>query len=62
VSIAVICWGTFARNLAPGWEWVQAGFDPIITGAIGTAVLMVTAMLLGWLSQRKPAAVISDAE
>ncbi|MBN1505607.1 MAG: sodium/solute symporter [Sedimentisphaerales bacterium] len=48
VSIAVISWGTFARNLPPGWQWAQASFEPIIVGAVGTAVLMVTALLFGW--------------
>ncbi len=45
VSVAAITWGTFARDLPPAWKWAEAGFDPIITGAIGTAALMVTALV-----------------
>ena len=48
VSVAVISWGTFARNLPAGWEWAEARFEPIIVGAIGTAVLMIVALLLHW--------------
>jgi len=48
VSVAVISWGTFARNLPAGWEWAEARFEPIIVGAIGTAVLMIVALLLNW--------------
>lgn len=47
VSVAVISWGTFARNLPPRWEWAQCTFDPIITGAVGTAALMVVALFFG---------------
>jgi SSS family solute:Na+ symporter len=52
LSIAVISWGTFARNLPADWAWAQASFDPIITGAAGTAALMTAALLFG-LSNRR---------
>jgi SSS family solute:Na+ symporter len=60
VSIAVISWGTFARDLPAGWKWAQPPFDPIITGAIGTAALIVVASLLGFAGHR--GAVIAHAE
>jgi len=47
VSIAVISWGTFARNLPPSWRWAQCDLDGIIVGAIGTLVLMVVAVVFG---------------
>ncbi|HUV64605.1 MAG TPA: sodium/solute symporter, partial [Sedimentisphaerales bacterium] len=37
VSIVVITWGTFARNLPPSWRWAQCNLDGIIVGAVGTA-------------------------
>ncbi|MCH7559026.1 MAG: sodium/solute symporter, partial [Planctomycetes bacterium] len=40
VSIAVISWGTFARNLPASWQWAQCNLDRIIVGATGTAALM----------------------
>jgi len=45
VSIAVITWGTFARNLAERWQWAQCNLDGIIVGAVGTAALIVVACL-----------------
>jgi solute:Na+ symporter, SSS family len=46
VSVAVITWGTFARNLPASWRWAQCNLDGIIVGAVGTAALMVVALLL----------------
>ena len=46
-SIAVISWGTFARELPNAWQWAQCTFDPIIIGAVGTAVLMLVAVVFG---------------
>jgi SSS family solute:Na+ symporter len=59
-SIAVISWGTFARNLPTDWKWAQPPFDPIITGAVGTVGFMVVALLLG-LSNRYAVMAASDA-
>jgi len=52
VSIAVIGWGTFARNLPASWQWAQCSLDRIIVGAVGTAALLVVAGLFG-LTNRK---------
>lgn len=54
VSIAVISWGTFARDLSAEWEWAEARFEPIIVGAIGTAAFLIVAMLLGWGNRAAP--------
>ncbi len=43
VSIAVISWGTFARNLPDSWYWAQCKLDGIIIGAVGTGALLVAA-------------------
>ena len=51
VSIAVISWGTFARNLPASWQWAQSNLDGIIVGAVGTAALMAFAIVF-WLTNR----------
>lgn len=53
VSIAVISWGSFARDLPAGWKWAQCDLDPIIIGAVGTAALMVVAIVLSLMNPRK---------
>ncbi|MBP7049773.1 MAG: sodium/solute symporter [Phycisphaerae bacterium] len=60
VSVAVISWGTFARNLPAGWKWAQASFEPVITGAIGTAALLIVALLLGWGRRGQPVSAEND--
>jgi SSS family solute:Na+ symporter len=52
VSIAVISWGTFARDLPASWRWAQCNFEGIIVGAVGTAAMMAVAALLS-LTNRK---------
>jgi SSS family solute:Na+ symporter len=47
VSIAVISWGTFARDLPVSWQWAQCKLDAIIIGAVGTAALITVACLFG---------------
>ena len=51
VSVAVICWGTFARDLPERWAWAEASFEPIIVGAAGTAALMLIALLFGLVNR-----------
>jgi SSS family solute:Na+ symporter len=51
-SIAAITWATFARNLPARLAWLQCPFDPIITGAIGTAVLLLVALAFGLCHRR----------
>jgi len=53
VSIAVISWGTFARNLPATWRWVQCNLDGIIIGAVGTAALMVVAFIFGLTNRNR---------
>ncbi len=60
VSVAVISWGTFARNLPAGWKWAQASFEPVITGAIGTGALMIVALLLAWGRRAQPVSAEND--
>jgi len=51
VSIVVISWGTFARNLPGSWKWAQCDIDGIIVGAAGTAALMAAASLFGLIAR-----------
>jgi len=53
VSIAVITWGTFARNLPASWQWAQCNLDGIIVGAVGTAALMVVAFIFGLINRNR---------
>ena len=53
VSIVVISWGTFARNLPASWQWAQCNLDRIIVGATGTAALMVVACLFGLMNRNR---------
>ena len=53
ISIAVISWGTFARNLPESWQWVECNLDGIIVGAVGTAVLMMAAGIFGLINRRQ---------
>jgi len=53
VSIAVISWGTFARNLPASWQWAQCDLDRIIVGATGTGALMVVACLFGLTNRNR---------
>ena len=53
VSIIVISWGTFARDLSTNWQWAECHFDPIIAGAVGTVSLLLVASTFGILNKRK---------
>jgi len=62
VSVAVISWGTFARDLPHEWRWAECTFDPIIIGAVGTAALMVVALCLGVLNRLSKSVSDKDSE
>jgi len=51
VSIAVMSWGTFARNLTPSWRWAQCDLEGIIIGAVGTLALMMVAVVFGLINR-----------
>lgn len=53
ISIVVISWGTFARNLPASWQWAQCNLEGIIVGAVGTTVLMVVACFFGLMNRNR---------
>jgi SSS family solute:Na+ symporter len=53
VSLAVIAWGTFARNLPESWQWAQCNIEGIIVGAVGTAALCLVACIFGLINRRQ---------
>ena len=52
-SIIIILWGSFLRNLPENLDWMESTIDPIIIGAIGTAGLMVLALLFVIVNKSK---------
>lgn len=59
VSIAVITWGTFVREsflsnlniqIPDSWKWIECNLDVVIIGAVGTAAMMVIALIFGLLN------------
>jgi SSS family solute:Na+ symporter len=53
VSVAVIAWGTFARNLPESWQWAQCNIEGIIVGAFGTAALCLVAVIFGLINRKR---------
>jgi SSS family solute:Na+ symporter len=53
VSILVISWGTFARDLPDSWQWAQCNLDSIIVGAVGTAAMMAAAGLFALMNRNR---------
>jgi len=46
VSIVVIAWATFARDLPKGWEWLENPFHKYLTGLLGAVSLIVVGAIL----------------
>ena len=59
-SVVTIAWATFARKLPEALKWAECSIDEIIIGAVGTAVLLIVALLLYFVGGSAPEA--SDAE
>lgn len=45
LSVLIIVWGTFLRDLPPNYAWLECNLDPIIIGAVGTAGLLGLSLL-----------------
>jgi len=62
VSIAVITWGTFVRDsflsglniqIPESWKWIECNLDVVIVGAVGTAALIVIALIFGFMNRKQ---------
>jgi SSS family solute:Na+ symporter len=53
VSILVITWGTFVRDLPFAWQWIQCDIDKIIIGALGTFVMLIFAFIFHFFNVKK---------
>ena len=62
VSIAVITWGTFVREsvlsgfniqIPESWKWIECNLDVVIVGAVGTAALIVIALIFGLMNRNR---------
>jgi len=52
ISVLVISWGTFARNLPVSLSWAECHIDPILMGALGTAALIFVALLFHFFPKK----------
>ncbi|MEN8118847.1 MAG: sodium/solute symporter [Bacteroidota bacterium] len=52
-SVIIIVWGTFLRELPDNLKWLECTFDPIIVGAMGTAGLVLLAIIFVLVNKRK---------
>ncbi len=53
VSVVLIAWGTFARQLPPSMVWFECRLDPILMGAMGTAGLLFSALIFHFTNKIK---------
>jgi SSS family solute:Na+ symporter len=51
VSIAIIAWVTFARDLPQSWKWAQCTIDPILAGACGVGLLTAAGLVFVLLNK-----------
>lgn len=57
LSVLIIVWGTFLRDLPPNYAWLECNLDPIIIGAIGTAGLFGLSLLFVAINKMKKEAI-----
>jgi SSS family solute:Na+ symporter len=62
VSIVVIAWATFVREsflgefglkIPDSWKWLECKLDVVVIGAVGTAALMVVALIFGLMNRKQ---------
>ena len=53
VSIVIILWGTFVRNLPDSISFLECRIDPILTGMLGTMGMVILALFFGLNNRRK---------
>lgn len=45
VSVLIIVWGTFLREMPAKYSWLECSIDPIVIGALATAGLLLSAFI-----------------
>lgn len=53
LSILIIVWGSFFRDLPGNLHWLECRIDPIIIGATGTAGMVVLALLFAFFNKTR---------
>lgn len=51
LSIVIILWGTFARNLPGSLAYLECQIDSILTGMLGTVGMMIVAVGFSWVNR-----------
>jgi SSS family solute:Na+ symporter len=46
LSIIVISWSTFSRNLPESFSWLNSSIDPILSGVLGTIILLFYGIII----------------
>jgi len=54
-SVLFIAWGTFARNLSENLSWMECPLDGILTGTVGSFVLLTVAFILSKTNPKEEA-------
>ncbi len=54
VSILVIIWGTFSARLPSHFQWLAIHVDDILLGPMGTAAMLVLALVFGRMNRMLP--------
>jgi SSS family solute:Na+ symporter len=52
ISVGVIIWSTFARNISGSFSWLNCTLDPILSGVLGTVCLLIFAGVTHLLNKK----------
>ncbi|NBU35771.1 MAG: sodium:solute symporter [Bacteroidetes bacterium] len=55
ISVVVIVWSTFARNISGSFNWLNCTIDPILSGVLGTGFLLIYAIFIHMVKKRSAA-------
>jgi SSS family solute:Na+ symporter len=52
LSIIVISWSTFSRNLPESISWLNSTIDPILSGVLGTIALLFYGIIIHLVNRK----------
>lgn len=52
ISVLIIVWSTFARNISGSFSWLNCTIDPILSGVLGTVFLLIYAVITHLVKKR----------